>query len=290
MSIICLGVILFIIDYLILNISYLKNRDIFIEVYDIHGNENGYVPQGITYSKKYNVILQTSYNKNDISMLYVIDYETGNLIKELKIKDSNGNDSYEHVGGITTNDDKVWISNDYLISEFNITDIMNAKGDSVKSIGDIKTYNRGDFCYYDNNILWIGDFYLKNVYDVDNDNPLLIGYEVNNEINLTKPVYAISIPKMFQGMSIVDGKFVFTSSYSNLFKSNLYVYKNVLEEKETKYYYIAGVKVPYHELSKEKLIKNVKLSPMAEGIFYNEGYLYIEFGMTKMSDVFIYII
>ena len=61
--------LILVIDYIRLNIFYIMNKDNYIEVADTQGNTNKYAPQGLTYSKKYNVILETSYNKNDVSKL-----------------------------------------------------------------------------------------------------------------------------------------------------------------------------------------------------------------------------
>ena len=67
-----------------------------------------------------NVILQTSYNKNNVSMLYIINFDTGKLIKELKLIEIDDKDNKNHVGGIATNEEKVWITNDYEINEYNL--------------------------------------------------------------------------------------------------------------------------------------------------------------------------
>lgn len=63
-----------IIDYIRLNLFYIINK-------------NKYAPQGLTYSEKYNVILQTSYNKNNTSMLYIIDFEKDLIAIPLTLDD-----------------------------------------------------------------------------------------------------------------------------------------------------------------------------------------------------------
>ena len=255
--------IILIIDYARINIRYLFSKKDYEEAFNIYGNKNGLVPQGLTYSEKYNVVLQTSYSKES-SMVYVIDFKSGKLIKELKLINKDGTNNIKHVGGITTDDNYVWISNDYEIDVYNIEDIVNASSSSVKSIKEIKLPIRGDFCYYHDDILWVGDFYLKPFYDVPNGDPKLNGYKIDTEINLDKPDYVLSLPKMVQGMSILpDGSFAFTESFTYLINSNLSIYENILDKS--------------NKFDNSNLIKTIKIPPMAEGLFSKDGYLYLLF-------------
>lgn len=249
---------LLVVDYIRLNIFYIINKNNYTEIADIQGNKKKYVPQGLTYSKKYNVILQTSYNKNNTSMLYIIDFNTGKLIKKLKLIEIDDKDNNKHVGGIATNEEKVWITNDYEINEYNLEEIINTKENYIKSIKNEKLKNRGDFCTYNNGILWIGDFYLKPFYNVPNGKPLLLGYNTEN-IDYNNPEYTIILPKMVQGIAINEkNEFIFTRSFTNLVNSKLSIYSDMTKQ-------------DYKE------IKTINLPPMAEGIFYKDKELYILF-------------
>ena len=279
--------IILIINYIRININYYINKNIYEESFPIQGNKNKYTPQGLAYSKKYNIILQTSYNKNHhVSMLYITNYKTSKLIKKLKLKKINNSYNTNHVGGITTDEEKVWISNDYEINEYSLNEIINTKKDYIKSTNNKKIPNRGDFCLYNNNILWIGDFYLKPFYNVPNNNPLLMGYNIEENLNYNNPDYIISLPKMVQGMAITnDNKFIFTTSFTYLINSNLLIYDNVLKEKNS-YYKINNKQVPYYKFNNKNLINKIKVPPMAEGIFYKDNYLYILF--ENSSDTYKY--
>ena len=260
--------LILIIDYIRLNIFYLVNKNNYIEVADTQGNKNKYAPQGLIYSEKYNVILQTSYNKNNVSMLYVIDFNTGKLLKELKLIEINDQENNNHVGGITTNDEKVWITNDYEINEYNLEEIITTENNYIKSKKNNKLLNRGDFCTYKNNTLWIGHFYLKPFYNAPQDTPLLYGYDTN-DLNYNTPKYTIKLPKMVQGMAITDdNNFIFTRSYTNLINSELSIYNDMTKE--------------------TKKIKSIKLPPMAEGIFYKDNELYILFENNSDKYFFAY--
>ena len=266
------AIVIFILDYIRINISYSFNKNKYTETFDIQGRNNGYVPQGLAYSSLYNVVLQTSYNKkHDVSMLYVTDFSTGKLLKSLKLIDINGEDDNKHVGGITTDNNIVWITNDYEVDEFSLDEIINTDSDSIKSLSNTKLPNRGDFCLYNDGILYIGDFYLKHFYDVPDDNPLLMAYDVSN-IDYSRPSYIISLPKMVQGMEIVDDKFVFSQSYTYLINSSLSVYSKPIESGS---YKLNGNDIPYYKF--DKLYSKYKLPPMVEGIFYKDDNLFMLF-------------
>lgn len=275
-----LVLLLFIIDYLRLNISYQINKDSYEEAFDIVGNKDGYVPQGMAYDKIHNVVLQTSYNgKGKVSKLYVVDFKTKKLLKELAIRTIDGKDNKLHVGGIATNGYNVWITSDYKVSEFSLDEILTTSQNYIESYNDSKLPIRGDFCYCDEEAnLWIGDFFLKPFYEVPNDTPLLFKYSAYDELKYDNPELVVSLPKMVQGMTITkDNKFVFTKSFTYLIKSELTTYKNIFKEKTTDTYKFKNKEIPYYHFTKKNLIKNEKLPPMAEGLFYKDNSLYILF-------------
>ena len=94
------------------------------------------------------------------------------MVKDLKLINKDNTSNTKHVGGIATYESIVWISNDYEIDIYNLDDVLS-KENSIKPTEEIKIPNRGDFCYFYDNILWVGDFYLKPFYDVPNGDPKL---------------------------------------------------------------------------------------------------------------------
>lgn len=282
-------IVFIMLDYIVINISYNYDKYRFEETFDVQGNKNKYVPQGMTYSKKYNVVLQTSYSgKKDVSMLYVIDFSSGNLIKSLKLHDLNGNDDTSHVGGIATDNNTVWITSDYSVREYLLDDIMGTENDFIQCKADTKLGIRGDFCYFGYNTLYIGDFCLAPFYKVPNNKPLLLAFDTEKDYNYDEPEYIMSLPKMVQGMTIMPNKnFVFTRSFTNLIKSDLRVYSNILENQPEVYNY-NGKDVPYYKFSENNNIKTIKFPPMAEGLFNINDDIYILF--ESSSDKYFYAI
>lgn len=242
-------ILLLIIDYIIINIKYNKNKNKYKSTYKII-IETGYAPQGVTYSEKYNVIIESSYNyKGKDSKIYIIDFNSKRLIDEFELEKNK-----THVGGITTNEDTLYITGDNYLYTYDLKEIMNTGLVSIKETKKTKIKNRGDFCLYHDNVLWTGDFALWPLYRVPKNKPLILGYKDGNT-NYNKPDYSYEIPKMVQGMEIVDNEFIFTKSYSPWLNSKLDIYK--LKDKKLK-----------HK-------DTIKLPPMAEGLFYKDDNLYI---------------
>ena len=244
-------------------LSYQLNKNKYTTVAEIQGKINGYVPQGLAYSDKYDIILQTSYNtENNNSKLFIIDFKTGKCLKELLLNKSDGLKNTSHVGGITTNDELVWITSDYEVNEYSLDEIVETKKNNIDSINDIKIKNRGDFCTYDNNILWVGEFALK-----EEDNPILNGYKIKENINVDydKPGYTYKLPLKVQGMAVTeDGKFLYSRSFSGLVKSDLSLY------------------------DEEKKISNKKIPSMSEGIFIKDNEVYVLFESSADTYVVVY--
>ena len=268
-----------VLDYLRLNIQYLVYKHDYKDAFPVYGNTNQYVPQGMCYSDQYNVVLQTSYHgEHDVSMLYVIDFQTGELLKSLQLKDMNGNNQTHHVGGIATDNQTVWITNDYEVEEYSLDEIFRTEDNQIQSLRTVTLPIRGDFCSVHENTLWIGDFYLKHIYDVPNGNPLLMGYSLENDLTYDIPEVVLSLPKMVQGLTFNNqGQFVFTESYTYLILSNFSIYQNVLEEPAKATIKIHDKEIPYYQLNKSNLVQTIKMPPMAEGLFYFDGSYYILF-------------
>ena len=281
-------IIFIFVDYVRLNISYSFNKSKYIDSIDVQGNKDKYVPQGLAYSEENDIVLQTSYNKSKkISMLYVTRFSDGKLLKSLKIKNNDNSENTSHAGGIAVSDNKVWITSDYYVNEFSLKEIINTRNDSIRSLRDEKLPIRGDFATYKDNTLWIGDFFLKPFYNVENDNPLLLAYNTNGIVNYQKPKLAISLPKMVQGLTFdEENNFILTRSFTNLISSDLVIYKNVLNKETNETYKVGTTTIPYYKFNDENKIRNEKLVPMAEGLFYKEKYLYILF--ENSSDAYFY--
>ena len=282
-----LGVAIFILimNYIRLTAHYFINPYNLKETYEVQGNKKNYVPQGLAYSNKYNIALQTSYNsKHNVSMVYITDLKKNKVIKKLKLKELDNTDNVNHVGGIATDNETVWIANDYEVNEYKLEDMLKTKKDYIQSIKNTHLTIRGDFCFYKDNTLWIGDFFLKPFYKVPNDTPLVMSYNTEKEIDYNTPEAIISLPKMVQGMVITeDNKFIFTHSFTNLIHCKMTLFDYVLEEK-TDTYSLNGKEIPYYHFTEGNKLNSIDLPPMAEGFYQKGKKLYILF--ENSSDTY----
>jgi hypothetical protein len=92
---------------------------------------------------------------------------------------------------------------------------------------------------------------------------------------------------MIQGMTMTDeNHIIFTKSFSNLMQSRIIEYSLDLKEKTDDYYIINNTKIPYYHITKK--VKKTYTSPMAEGLFYKDGYIYIIFENSSDNYEFTY--
>ena len=81
--------------------------------FDIFGLKDGFVPQGLCYSKWLNCFLVSGYMKNKklASRIYVVDKPSGQCLKYILLSE-NKEQKIGHFGGITCFGDNIWIVSD----------------------------------------------------------------------------------------------------------------------------------------------------------------------------------
>ena len=255
--------LLFLIIYtLYLVINYQINKDKYENVAEVQGTTNSYVPQGLAYSNKYDVILQTSYSKNnDNSMLFIIDYTSGKCIKELKLNKKDGTINTSHVGGVATNNDLVWITSNYEINIYNLEEIISTKNNYINSSKDITIKNRGDFCTFKNDTLWIGEFAISTI----KEKPILNGFTINGDEDYNNPNFTYNLPSKVQGMAITDnGDFLYSRSYSGFVQSKISRYNG------------------------NNKVSAIMIPSMSEGIFIKDEEVHILFESSSDSYKIVY--
>ena len=285
--------VIFLIDYLGLVSYYHFSKNSYLEFSEIPELAEGYVPQGMCYVEKSNVILQTSYNDNAPSKLYVFDYKREELICKYTLKDSSGKDIYGHVGGITSNGNKVWICNGSIMLVYSLSEILSSSDNTIKSTKELSLPISGDFCYYQYtkvtnnpneshyyNILWVGSFAVNSNPFSQRTSPFIYGYnlEKSDDIdNFNKPQYIVAIPDKVQSLYIdKDNNFYFTRSYSGFFTSSIDVHENMLNSKLEEFL-VNAERIQYHSFRNTRRLHSYTLPPMAEGMFIKDNKLYVIF-------------
>lgn len=261
--------------------------------FKIFGLGSGFTPQGINHCKYLNSFLMSGYMKNKklASRIYVIDYETKNLIKYITLN-KNGKDIISHFGGITSFGEDVWISTDKKVLRIKANDIKNAKnGESVRIFDDFSPENEASFCFVNAGYLWVGEFYRLSNFKTDISHHLRIdennqfhamcyGFKISPKssggVESFLPEKALCIPDKTQGIAISKNQIYVSISYG-ISRSNLLVYKNVFSSPAQTYTYIGGKKIPLYVLMNGALEQKLTLPSMSEEIEVFDNKLFVLF-------------
>ncbi len=261
--------------------------------FEIFGLKDGFVPQGLCYSKALDCFLMSGYmqDKKRASRVYVLNIKDKSLEKYFVVKDKTG-ELISHFGGITSSGENVWISTEGRVLRLVAEDIKNAKnGDKVKIIDEFSSKNGADFCFVYAGLLWIGEFYklgkfktnIAHHIKIDEKNQfhaMCFGFKISSSSStgIEKPVpeKALAVPDITQGIAINKDDIFVSCSYG-VAKSTLASYENVLKEQTNLHTYFEGRKIPLYILSKSKLKKRYVLPSMSEEIEYLDGKLYVLF-------------
>ncbi len=152
------------------------------------------------------------------SVIYIIDKESGEYIKNIVLSDSN------HVGGLASDGENLYIAKSSdkqvsIISAEQINDILSDEAQSV-SVDYESSFDcevTASFVLYFENIIWVG------VFDEKEDS-LLVGFDYEKKKKITE----IKIPSKANGGSFteIDGEVCLNinSSYGRKNLSDIYLY------------------------------------------------------------------
>lgn len=225
-------------------------------------NEN-YVIQGSTYVEKYNLVLLTAYAPKyssgifNNSVIFVIDLNKidangfkGRLTKTIVLHDLDDNDFLGHVGGIASTEENIYITGKNSLYRLPLeTVLIPSKLIFAKFEEKIIMPVSASYCFYDNGVLWTGEFALeKENYKTDDSHKSVhngidytawtVGYEIDEtkgnphifKMSSSKsepyaiPDYVLIHGDKIQGFAYVDSKVVLSESYGRKNDSYWQVY------------------------------------------------------------------
>ena len=240
----------------------------------------GAVPQSICYIKSKNLFIIAEYHIGKApSVLQIVD-ENGTYIKSIILKDMQGKNLNAHVGGIATDENTLWVSDEYKLYWYSLKDILSLSSMESVSATECQELNlKADFITYNNQMLWIGEYEYKPFYNSSkfsksiNTNALLIGYNVND----FSPEFAFSLPKKVQGIVWNNDNLIVSDSFWFLEDSHIKEYEQVLESKIEKNIFIDGKEIPLRKLEDSRVIYEKIAPPMLEGIELVNNKIYMVF-------------
>ena len=183
----------------------------------IPGLKSNMVPQGMCKNGNYIYVSAYDYTKADYSCFYVINASTKLLEKTIWLKDSTN-----HVGGITTNGDYLYITCGTRIGIISLSTINSASNDAeitptyITIKNDANESVRCSTCVYDStrNYLWVGQFN-------ENEGDHAYAYTVDGASSLTYRA-KIDVPQSTQGLFFEGGIVYYSTSYGRNNASLLY--------------------------------------------------------------------
>jgi hypothetical protein len=236
----------------------------------IPGLNQGYVPQGLSYSEKYKLLCLSMYSDtNSPSVLAFIDINTGKIRHSQYLKESGTKFMYSHAGGVALGGNRLYVSSGKNIYVYPYSVAPN--------LAPIKVYaseTAASFCTYHNSTLFVGEFVYGNKYKSKKSHhvtdrkgirkyALICGY---HEKDLSSPTFAISIRQKVQG-AVFTKKYAYLSiSYGRTNNSLIAAYYNPLNEKPHSKISISGQNIPLWFLDGKNHIKTLSFPPMSEGI------------------------
>lgn len=227
----------------------------------IPGLTSPMTPQGMCHYGDYIYVSAYDHSKKDFSCVYIINYNTGSLVKTLWLKGS-----FNHVGGVATDGTYLYVTCNHRIGIIKLTTLHNANDGADVELKYIAMKNdKGSklacsFCSYDTyrNLLWVGTF------DADKS-AYAYGFQTNGTKSLTMKT-KIGVPCRTQGICFEQNYVYYSISYGRNASSSLHkcsLTKGSTSKSVTKYSY--------------NIIHTVEAPATSEGIFIANNNLYILF-------------
>ncbi len=266
--------------------KYKEFRQNIEDVAIIPGLKEHIIPQGLTYSSKYNKFLIVAYHKGKASsVIFIIDPIKKDLEKTLLLQQYDSKSFNTHIGGITTDDETIWLSDNYMIYTLSLSELLKADDMSnIRLSKPVSSLSKGDYITYHDGFLWIGEYDYKFKYETLSehyykDNKSLIavfdlkkGYQ-----DYLHPEFLLSVPDRIQGLNFdEEDNIVLSRSFWSFQSSDLSIYKNILDD-PSENIEINGDEYQLWYLDNSHLIKNIVIPPMSEGIYYLDNEIYIIF-------------
>lgn len=281
------------------------------------------IPQGMTWYKAKDWALIASYShvSGKPSVIYALDINTGKFVAQFNLKNTDGSNCTEHVGGIAASDYNLYITtsdnkigyvplSELEVSEGTVKDIKIVEEVSIAELGGAST----SYVSIDKGVLWTGNFYLAtnasfNKKANSSYNSLAFGYYLNGatpetEWNFLKtgsvsgtapsepencvghPTYTVAIPNdidRVQCALVANGRIYLGCSYGRKNASQLYIADVDLTSAGTIPLTVNGVSVNAYDISSYTGFDNHLY--MNEGMFERDNEIYV---LTESAAYYYY--
>lgn len=240
-----------------------------------HTNINGFkstnmCPQGLTFAKDYLLISAYDLSGEENSVIYVLDKAMHDLMTVVVLPDKS------HVGGITFDGKKVWLTHGKKLATLDFKQIVEAADQLLTYVcldytGMYTTPYTVSFLTYYKNLLWTGNFSSSSkgtlrsyrIEQTANDTDTLTataGAATSAAITLTQQS-STKIPAAVQGIAFSGNKLILSRAYG--YTNELNVYK------------VSGIGTSSMKIGSP--VRTVKTPALNEEIAISGNYIYINF-------------
>lgn len=263
-------------------------------------------PQGMTYYPAKNQVLISSYmgsnkkHSNNTSVIYVLDFETGNYVAKINLYNVDGSAFKGHAGGIAVSDNNLYVATSNSgISYIPLSELENIKeGEEVNltfsdtcCISASNNDTETSYLSFADGILWTGNFYQpkhESYGKSANDEfaSLILGYKIDScktsaeewdclvsasDSGTQTPSFVITVPESIydiQSVIVKNDKVFINTSWGRKNNSGFYVSNVDLTKPGEKALTLSnGNSVDAYSLTETKFFTQL---PMAEGMFFKE--------------------
>lgn len=267
------------------------------KAFRIPGLDENYVPQGFFYDEENGHLLAGGYcSDKTASPVYVIDPESGECQKRIRLAEEDGSDFCGHASGIAAYEDFMYITggDDHCLYVWSYRDLLSAEdGESISCLGSFSTKASDSdsvdvsFVTVSGDRMIVGEFYDDPLYPTldshkmttsagDYHQALAIEYRLSPDAPFgiePTPIAAYSLPDCVQGLA-VEGENIYLSTSYGLSFSKIY------EHRESALTYegtieVLGELLPLYAMDSASLTYTYETPPMSEEIVFLDGKLYI---------------
>ena len=261
----------------------------------IPGLKEGFVPQGITYLPKDDVFLFAGYSGgDDNSALLAVSRTTGELVKQVKLNNTDGSKYTGHAGGVCATETDIYVSNAHKLLRISMDKYEALSASAFCAFDEeIEVPVNASYCSYAEGVLWVGEFQYGGDYPTDASHRVSTadglqrawncGYRIREDQDFSAPDYVLSVTERIQGMTTMDGKIYLSQSYGRRNDSLIYCYRNVLASDPAQNVQIGGRDVPLWILDKTVREEALLCPPMTECLCTTEEGIYVVFETAALT-------
>ena len=256
----------------------------------IPGIDSGFIPQDLDYIEEDDVWLFSGYvSGDDPSPVYRL-YPNGSSDSIILLM-PDGSPYTGHGGGITSDDEHLFITIEDGYLAFDLVDVMNATEEQAPTaLGFVDVGFSPAFLNIEDDAMYLGDYYYPGSYETPDEHHIQMPDGTLNQAVMysypsdgsgdfgyaSSPAAVFSIPDSVQGFCLdSEGNYVLSAS-ANIQPTLLYRFDSsaVLSE-QLGTFNASGVEVPLYGLWEGNMLSILEGPPMGEGIESLDGLVYL---------------